>query len=88
MVSEDLENICNWSHATGLNWSFNPDPTKMTKEVLFSRKNLKVIPINLTFIGKHVHSSNFQKHLSPVLDSKLNFDMHIKDIKKSEILYT
>ena len=59
--------------------SINPEPTKMAKEVLFSRKKSKVIHPNLTFIGKDVHSSFFQKHLGLVLDSKLNFDMHLKD---------
>ena len=59
--------------------SFNPDPTKIAKEVLFSRKKLKVIHPNLTFIGKDVHSSYFQKHLGMVLDSKVNFDMHLKE---------
>ena len=59
--------------------SFNPDPTKMAKEVLFSRKKLKVIHPNLTFIGKEVHSSPFQKHLGLVLDSKLNFDKLFKE---------
>ena len=52
----------------------------MTEEVLFSRKELKVIYPNLTFIGKDVHSSHLQKHLGLVLDSKLNFRMHLKEI--------
>ena len=56
----------------------SPDPTKMTKEVLFSRKNLKVIHPILVFIGKVVHSSPFQKHLGLVLNSKLNFDSNLK----------
>ena len=47
----------------------------MAKEVLFSRKKLNVIHPNLTFI----HSSFFQKHLGLVLDSKFNFDMHLKE---------
>ena len=55
-----------------LRMSFNPDPTKMAKEVLFSRKKSRVIHPNLTFIGKGVHSSSFQKHLGLVLDSKFN----------------
>ena len=59
--------------------SFNPDLTKMAKEVLFSRKKSKVIHTNLTFIGKDVHSFSFQKHLGLVLDSKLNLDMYLKE---------
>ena len=33
----------------------------------------------LTFIGKHVQSFRFQKNLGLVLNSKLNFDMHLKE---------
>ena len=51
----------------------------MAKEVLFSSKKLKITHPNLTFIGKDVNSSPFQKHLGPVLDSKLNFDMYLKE---------
>ena len=58
---------------------FNPDPTKMAKEVLFSRIKSRVIHPNLNFIGKGVHSYSFQKHLGLVLDSKLNFDIHLKE---------
>ena len=39
---------------------------------------MKVIHPNLTFTGKDVHIS-FQKHLGLVLDSRLNFDMHLKE---------
>ena len=41
-------------------------------------KKSRVIHPNLTFIGKGVHSSSFQKHLGLVLYSKLNFYMHLK----------
>ena len=57
-INDYFENVSKWAHQWKI--SFNPDPTQMAKEVLFSRKKLKV-----------VHSSPFQKHL--VLDSKLNF---------------
>ena len=50
--------------------SSNPDPNKMASESLFSRKKLRVIHPNLTFLEKGVHS--FQKHLGLVLNSKLN----------------
>ena len=58
--------------------SFNPDPTKMVKEALFSRENLKVIHPNLTFIGKGVHSYPFEKHLGLVLNSKFKFRHEFK----------
>ena len=56
-LNKDLENISKWDHHWKM--SFNPDPTKMAKEVLFSRKKSKVIHPNLNFIGKDVHSSFF-----------------------------
>ena len=57
--------------------SFNPDPTKMAQEVLFSRKKSKVIHPSPIFNGKDVSRSESQKHLGLVLDSKLNFDIHL-----------
>ena len=50
------------------------------KRSFISKKKSKAILPNLTFTGKNVHSSYFQKHLGMVLDPKLNFDMHSKEI--------
>ena len=63
-LNKDLENISKWVHQWKM--SFSLDPTKMAKEVLLSRKNLKVINSNLIFIGKVFHSSPFQKCLDLV----------------------
>ena len=60
----------------------------MAKELLFSRKKLQVIHPNLTFIGTDIHSFQFQKHLGLVLDSKLNFDLHLKKIYHCKYWYT
>ena len=73
-LNKDLENISKWVHQWKM--SFSLDPTKMAKEVLLSRKNLKAINPNLISIGKIFHSSPFQKCLGLVLNSKLNFDMN------------
>ena len=55
-----------WTHKGKM--SINPDQiVKMVKIVLFSRKN--------------VQSSQFQKHLGLVLNSKLNFDILLRDKK-------
>ena len=75
-LNKDLENISKWAQQWKM--SFNPDPTKMAQEVLFSRKKSKVIHPSLIFNGKYVNCSESQKHLSLVLDSKLNFDMRLK----------
>ena len=58
--------------------SFNPDPTKMVQEVLYSRKKLKVIHPSLIFNGKGVSRSESLKHLGLAFDLKLNFGMHLK----------
>ena len=71
-LNKYLENIGKWAHQWKM--SFNPDLTKMAKEVLFSRKKSKVVHPNLTFTGKDVHSSSFQAHLGLVLYLKSNFD--------------
>ena len=42
--------------------SFNPDPTKMEQEVLFSREKSKVIHPSPIFNGKDVNRSVSQKH--------------------------
>ena len=58
--------------------SFNPDPTKMAQEVLFSRTKPKVIHPSIIFNGKHVSRSESHKHLGLVFDPKLKFDIHLK----------
>ena len=75
--NEVLENINKQAHQWKM--SFNLDLSKMAKEDLFSRKKIERFHHNLTFIGKSVHSSPFQKHLGLVLDSKLNFVKHLKE---------
>ena len=75
-LNKDLENINKWAQQWKM--SFNPDPTKMAQEVLFSRKKSKVIHPSFIFNGKDVSRSESHKHLGLVFDPKLNFDMHIK----------
>ena len=75
-LNKDLENINRWAQQWKM--SFNPDPTKMTQKVLFSRKKSKVIHPSLIFNGKDVSRSEPHKHLALVFDPKLNFDMYLK----------
>ena len=75
-LNKDLENINKWAQQWKM--SFNPDPTKMAQEVLFSRKKSKVIHPSLIFNGKDVSRSESHKHLGLMFDPKLNFDMHLK----------
>ena len=75
-LNKDLENINKWAQQWKM--SFNPDPTKMAQEVLFSRTKPKVIHPSVIFNGKHVSRSESHKHLGLVFDPKLKFDIHLK----------
>ena len=75
-VNKDLENISEWVQQQKM--SFNPDPTKMAQEVLFSRTKSEVIHPSIIFNGKDVSRFESHKHLGLVFDPKLNFDMHLK----------
>ena len=58
--------------------SFNPDPTKQAQEVIFSRKfNRNTHPF-LYFNNNQVANTPEQKHLGMILDSKLDFEEHLK----------
>ena len=58
--------------------NFNPDPTKPTQEVIFSRK-LKIVPHSpITFNNNPLSLFPTQKRLGLILDSKLTFNEHIK----------
>ena len=60
--------------------SFNPDPTKSTQEVIFSRK-LKTVPHpSITFNNNPLSVCLARKYLRLVLDSKLTFKEHVKHI--------
>ena len=66
--------------------SFNPDPLKQAQEVIFSRKRNKP-----NKKGNPVKKCSYQKHLGMLLDSKLDFDEHIKGVfdktSKSIVLF-
>ena len=59
--------------------SFNPDPTKQAKEVIFSTKLLKEQHLPLTFNDHHIIASSSHKHLGLILDEKLSFAEHVKE---------
>ena len=60
--------------------SFNPDPNKQAQEVLFSRKIQKSSQPSLIFNNNIVTQSLTQKHLGIFLDTKLDFQEHLKSI--------
>ena len=68
--------------------NFNPDPTKQAQELIFSRKVQMINDPPLFFNRKIVLQTSLQKHLGMLLDNKLNFSEHLKNIftKTSEIV--
>ena len=67
--------------------SFNPDSNKQAQEVIFSRKLNKPNPPSLHFNNTVVIQSANQKLLGMILDTKLDFQKHLKD-KLSKISKT
>ena len=77
-LSNDLKKISDWAFQWKM--SFNPDPSKQTQEVIFSRKSKNVSHPSLVFNNANVSSCKSQKHLGILLDSKLTFEEHCKTI--------
>ena len=60
--------------------SFNPDPSKQAQEVIFSRKLQKISHPSIYFNNIPIEQVSSQKHLGMILDAKLNFQEHIKNL--------
>ena len=60
--------------------SLNPDPSKQTQEVIFSRKIKKPSNPVLIFNNNRVIQTPYQKHFDLFLDKKLIFDKHLRYI--------
>ena len=75
-LNNDLTKISEWDVQWKMN--FNPDPSKQSQELLFSR-NISSKPYpSLYFKDNPVHQVQLQKHLGLFLDQKLSFDEHIQ----------
>ena len=77
-INDDLKNIEAWAHEWKV--SFNPDPLKQAQEVIFSLKRNKPHHPDIIFNGNPVKKSSSQKHLGMFLDSKLDFEEHMKGV--------
>ena len=75
-LNKDLEIIDNWIFQWKMN--FNPESTKQTQEVIFSRKTKKLPHSPLRLNNANVIQSIYQKQLGIILDSKLTFENHLK----------
>ena len=83
-LNDDLKKINKWAFQWKM--SFNSDPNKQAQQVIFSRKPNKPNHPSLDFNNTVVIQSN-HKHLRMVLDTKLDFQEHVKD-KLSKISKT
>ena len=77
-LNNDLKKVSNWAFRWAFRWkmSFNPDPSKQTQKVIFSRKLKKVAQPPLVFNNSNVSQCKTQKHLGIILDLKLTFEDH------------
>ena len=71
ILNNDLQSISTWAY----NWKmrFNPDSSKPTQEVLFSRKNKFQVHPTISLNNVQVERVSYQKHLGILLDETLNF---------------
>ena len=60
--------------------SFNPDHSKQAQKVIFFRKIQKTCHPSIYFNNKSVKQVPSQKHLGMILDTKLNFQEHLKNV--------
>ena len=74
-LNDDLEKINQWAFQWKM--EFNPQISKRAQEVIFSRKNKKIIHPDLKFNNPKVEKTNTQKHLGLLLDEKSTFKTHI-----------
>ena len=77
-LNNELKHIGEW--AFQWNMYFNPHPTKLAQELIFSRKMQMTNHPPLFFNQSVVLQTSLQKHLGMFLDSKLNFSEHLKII--------
>ena len=77
-LSSDLSKISNWAFQWKM--GFNSDPSKQAQEVIFSCKIQKTCHPSIVFNNKSVKQVLSQTHLGLILDSKLNFQEHLKKI--------
>ena len=58
---------------------FNPDINKQAIQVIFSQRKDAVIHLSVFFNGSEVAVKMEHKHISMILNSKLNFESHIRE---------
>ena len=77
-LNKDLETISKWAHQWKM--QFNPDKNKQAVQVIFSQKSPKPPHPPLYFNQAEVPVVKEHKHLGMILDSKLDFSAHVKEV--------
>ena len=77
-LNQDLNRINNWAFQWKM--SFNPGHSKQAQEVIFSRKLQKSTHPTLSLNNNALTQYVTQKHLGMFLDTKLDFQGHLKSI--------
>ena len=62
--------------------NFNPDLSKKDQQIIFSKKIKQVTHPPLLFNNKNVFQVNSQTHPGVILDVKLTFEEHLKNVFK------
>ena len=75
---KDLKKINDWAFQWKM--TLNPDRSKQVQEVIFSRKIKKATHPPLLFNNNNVSQVNSQKHLGVIVDVKLTFEEHLKNV--------
>ena len=73
----DLSIISDWAYQWKM--QFNPDKNKQAVQVIFSCKKYKPIHPSLVFNQPEVVTKDEHTHLGMILDSKLNFNSHVRE---------
>ena len=74
--NNDLKEISKYAFQWKM--SFNPEPSKQSQEVIYSKRTTKVGHSKIFFNNVPVFQVDFQNHAGLILDSKLKFGIHIK----------
>ena len=76
-LNHGLNLVSNWDDRWKI--SFNPDPSKQAKEIVFSKKRSTTQLPDLIFNNNIISCVDSHKHLGMILDNKLNFNYHLKE---------
>ena len=79
-INNELKLRSNWTFQWKM--SFNPDPSKQTQEIIFSRKKMKSSHPSVCFSNIPVSSTSVHKHRGMLLDYKLSCKHHLKYVLK------